>query len=82
MKNNKKTFTGKLIHYERKNNSYYGNPKYFGIFQNEQGETVAATTATNASCAYGFLNWQDKERTITYHTTKTGKNIIDYIEMQ
>ena len=77
----KQTFTSKLIHYERKNNSYYGNPKYFGIFQNEQGETLTATTAINASCAYGFLNYQDKERTITYNTTKTGKNIMDYIEI-
>ena len=81
MKNNKKTFTGKLIHYERKNNSYYGNPKYYGVFENENGEVLTATTATNASCAYGFLNSQDKERTIAYHTTKTGNNIIDYIEI-
>lgn len=82
MKSNKKEFTGKLVTYELKNNSYYGNPKYYGVFVNEKGEVLTATTATNASCAYCFLNSQDKERTIIYHTTKTGNNIIDYINIQ
>ena len=76
----KKTFTGKLIRYERKNNSYYGNPKYYGVFENENGEILEATTATDANCAYGFLNYPEQNRTLTYHTTRTGNNIIDYIE--
>lgn len=76
----RKIFIGKLIHHERRNNSYYGNPKYYGVFQNEKGETLAGTTATNASCAYGFLNYPDKEKTIEYHITKTGNVIIDYIK--
>ena len=75
------TFTGKLIRYERRNNSYYGNPKYFGIFENENGEILQAATASNASCAYEFLNQKNNEREITYHTTKTGNKIIDYIEI-
>ena len=78
----KKTFTGKMIHNERRNNSYYGNPKYFGVFQNESGETFAGTTATNASCAYGFMNYPNQTRTITYHTTKNGNNIIDSIKIE
>lgn len=77
----KKTFTGKMIYNERRNNSIYGNPKYFGIFENENGETFAGTTATNSSCAYGFLNYSNEVRTITYHTTKAGNNIIDYIKI-
>ena len=76
----KKTFTGKLVRYERRNNSYYGNPKYYGVFENENGEILEATTATDASCAYGFLNYPEDVRTVTYHTTRTGNNIIDYIK--
>lgn len=78
----KNTFIGKLIRYERRNNSCYGNPKYFGVFENENGEILQATTASNASCAYGFLNQKDNEREITYHTTTTGNNIIDYIKIK
>ena len=72
-------FTGKLISYERKNNSYNGNPKYYGVFKNESGDVLKAITATDASCAYSFLNNQDKSRVVEYHETKTGNYIIDYI---
>ena len=72
-------FTGKLISYERMNNSEYGNPKYFGVFENENGDTLKATTATDSGCAYGFLNNQHETRIIEYHETKTGNYIIDYI---
>ena len=77
----KNTFIGKLSWCERRNNSYYGNPKYFGIFENENGEILQATTASNASCAYEFLNQKDDKKEITYHTTKAGSNIIDYIKI-
>ena len=76
----KKTFNGKLVRYERKNNSYYGNPKYYGVFEDINGNILCATTANNASCAYGFLNYPEDVRTVTYHTTITGNNIIDYIK--
>ena len=36
----KKTFTGKLVRYERRNNSYYGNPKYFGVFEDAEGNNI------------------------------------------
>lgn len=66
----KLTFTGKLIDYERRNNSPSGNPKYYGIFENEKGETLEATTAADASCGYSFLNHKENKRTITYHVKK------------
>lgn len=77
----KKTFTGILIDYEALNCSYYGNPKYYGVFENEQGEILKARTATDAACAYGFKNDITAPREITYHTTRTGNNIIDYIKI-
>lgn len=75
----RKIFIGKLVDYERRNCSRYGNPKFYGFFENENGETLEATTATDASCGYGFLNQRDEVREIEYHTTRTGNNIIDYI---
>ena len=78
----KSQFTGTMIRHERRNNSYYGNPKYMGVFENENGDYLIATTASNASCAYEFLNQRDDEREITYHTTKTGNKIIDYIKIK
>ena len=77
----RKVFIGKLIYHERRNCSCYGNPKFFGVFETESGERLEATTATNASCAYGFLNKIDNIRKITYHTTRTCNNIIDYIDI-
>ena len=72
-------FTGKITRYERLENSEYGNPKYFGVFKNENGDTLKATTGTDASCGYSFLNNQNETRTLDYHETKTGNYIIDYI---
>lgn len=74
-------FTGKLVNYDRKNSSCYGNPKYYGYFENENGESLSATTASDASCAYGFLNDIEKDRIVTYHITKNGNKIIDYIKI-
>lgn len=76
------TFTGKLAQYERRNNSIYGNPKYYGVFENENGETLSGTTASDASCAYSFLNNKEANRTVTYHITRTDNTIIDYIEIE
>ena len=72
-------FTGKLTSYERKNNSINGNPKYYGVFKNENGDTLKAITATDASCGYSFLNNQHETRTIEYHETKKGSYIIDHV---
>lgn len=74
-------FIGKLANYERKNNSVYGNPKYTALFVDDDLNILRATTANNAACAYGFLNYPEKMRKITYHITKNGNNIIDYIEI-
>jgi hypothetical protein len=78
----KKIFVGKLVDYERMNCSCYGNPKFYGVFENENGETLKATTATNAGCAYGFLNKIDELREVEYHTTRNGNHIIDYIRFK
>ena len=72
-------FTGTMISYKRRKNSDYGNPKYYGIFEAENGDILRGTTGTDASCAYSFLNKQDKNRTVEYHITRTGNVIIDYI---
>lgn len=75
----RKEFIGKLSYYERLNCSCYGNPRFFGVFTNERGETLAGKTATNAACAYGFLNYQNSPRKVTYHITGNGNIIFDFI---
>ena len=75
----RKEFIGKLTCYERLNSSYYGNPRFYGEFTSESGEMLAGKTAVDAACAYSFLNYPDKPRKITYHITKNGNIIFDYI---
>lgn len=75
----RKEFIGKLSYCERLNCSCYGNPRYYGVFTNERGETLVGKTATNAACAYGFLNYQNAPRKVTYHITRNGNIIIDFI---
>jgi hypothetical protein len=74
------TFRGTLTRYERRNCSYYGNPKFFGVFEDSNGNLLEGTTAMDASCGYSFLNNREAEKVITYHETKTGNIIFDYIE--
>lgn len=75
----RKEFIGKLTHYERLNCSCYGNPRYFAVFTSESGETFVGKTAVNAACAYGFLNYQNSPRKVTYHITRNGNVIFDDI---
>lgn len=74
-------FVGKLDYYDRLNCSVNGNPAFYGEFVNAAGETLKGRTASDAQCAYGFLNWVDREREVTYHYTKTGNVIFDYIKV-
>ena len=73
-------FNGKLISYERRNNSVNGNPKYMGVFEAENGDILRGTTASDASCGYSFLNKIEDVKEVTYHVTKNGNIIITYIE--
>lgn len=75
----RKEFIGKLSYYESLNCSCYGNPRFFGVFTNESGEMLVGKTAFNASCAYGFLNYPNVSRKVTYHITRNGNIIFDFI---
>lgn len=75
----KNQFIGKLVDYKRLNNSSYGNPAYYGTFESSNGLTISGRTASNAADAYGFLNNKDGLKLITYHTTKSGNIIFDYV---
>lgn len=74
-------FTGYLTKYVRHNNSSYGNPCYWGEFTSEEGACLRGKTASNAACAYAFLNKSGRPRKIIYHLTKKGNTIIDFIEI-
>ena len=74
-------FVGTLREYESKPCSVYGNPKFAAVFENENGEVLSGTTATDAACAYGFLNFPENPRKVTYHVTRKGNVIFDYVKV-
>ena len=73
-------FTGRMVSYDRLNNSYYGNPAFHAIFVNEAGEVLEGRTTPNASCAYGFLNSERSPRKVRYHVTPSGTVRFDYVD--
>lgn len=80
MKNTRIKTIGKIKDVQFRNTSYYGNPSYYILFENEEGETIKGYTAPNAACAYGCTNSEfSKFACIVYHITKGGKIIIDNI---
>ena len=80
MKANRIKTIGKIKGTSYRNTSVYGNPSYYILFETETGETIKGYTAPNAACAYGCTNSELREFAyIEYHTTKSGKIVIDYI---
>lgn len=80
MKSNRIRTIAKIKKVEYRNRSVYGNPSYYITFENEKGEEITGYTAPNAECAYGCKNPKLREFAyIEYHTTKSGKIVIDYI---
>ena len=72
--------TAKVIGTSYKSTSYYGNPSYWVLFETEDGKEIRAYTASNAACAYSCTNFNGKQCVITYHYTRTGSAIIDYMK--
>jgi hypothetical protein len=77
----KNTFPGaRLIIAERLNCSINGNPRYFVGFETMHGEYIRGKTATDSMAGYSVRNWEQSGRaTVTTHTTRAGRVIIDYI---
>ena len=70
----------KIKDVEFRNRSVYGNPSYYIAFEDEKGKLIIGYTKPNADCAYGCTNSELREFAyIEYHTTKSGKIVIDYI---
>ena len=71
---------GKIKEVQFRNKSVYGNPSYYITFENSEGEEITGYTSPNSSCAYGCKNPDLREFAyIEYHSTKSGKIVIDYI---
>ena len=80
MKTERIKVIGKIKGTAYRNTSYFGNPSYYILFENSEGETIKGYTAANAACAYGCTNSEFREFAyIEYHKTKGGKVIIDNI---
>ena len=68
----------KVINIKRLKNSLCGNPKY----EFNCNDVGLLTTPTNASWVYGFSTdtFLNKNVSIKYHITKTGRYILDSIK--
>lgn len=64
---------------EFKNTSVNGNPSFYVWFEDENGNTFFGYTANDAACGYGVGNYINKRCNITFHYTRKGSLIIDYI---
>lgn len=73
------TTNAKVLGTSYKNTSYYGNPSYYVSFVTDEGEILTGYTASNAACGYSCTNYNGKKCRISYHTTRKGTLIIDYI---
>lgn len=80
MKTNRIKTIAKIKDVEFRNTSVYGNPSYYITFETEEGEEIIGYTKPNADCAYGCRNEDLKKFAyIEYHSTKSGKIVIDMI---
>ena len=69
----------KLVNYERRNSSTYGNPSWYVCFDNGT-DSINGKTASNAQCGYSLTNFRDgRLANVTYHVTEGGNTIIDGI---
>ena len=71
---------GRIISTRYKSTSYYGNPKYYVTFEDENGNVYRGETANNAACAYSINNYDLWDSCIIYfHYTRTGNLLIDFV---
>lgn len=72
----------KVLSVRYKNHSVYGNPSYYVSFETRDGKYYMAKTCTNGMCGYEAQNcryYPDSTYTITFHTTRSGYTIIDFL---
>ena len=80
MKSNRQKTIGKIKDVKFRNHSICGNPSYYITFEDEKGNILIGYTAPNAECAIGCKNPELQEFAyIEYHSTKSGKIVIDDI---
>ena len=69
----------KLVSYERRNSSAYGNPAWYVCFESGT-DSIIGRTASNAQCGYTVENFRDgRACNVSYHITNSGNTIIDSI---
>jgi hypothetical protein len=76
------TYPGaRLITADRLNCSINGNPRWLVRFETMHGDRITAKTTSDSSAGYVVDNWRawNTTATVTTHTTKAGRVIIDYI---
>lgn len=73
-----KVFEGRIIAHEWKGCTMYGNSYFRVVVINDNDERLVGQTAYNAQC--GYVAREGMNAQITYHITRTGNVIIDYVK--
>lgn len=73
-----RVFEGHIISREWKGCTIYGNPYFRVVATNDNDERLVGQTAYNAQC--GYMVREGMNAQITYHITRTGNVIIDYVK--
>ena len=68
----------KILKVKKRKNSIYGNPKYYLITADKDGNLIDGVTATNAAVGYEISwTWEGETKILEYHQTKSGNIIFD-----
>ena len=74
------TITAKVERIIRKGHSINGNPHYTVILTTSTGEEIECKTVVDGSIGYAITNYQTRCGIFTYHKTKNGNIILDFVK--
>lgn len=80
MKTTTNNITAQVKRIIKKGHSLKGNPHYTLTLETQTGTEIQCKTVLNGSIGYGLTNYQNRYGIFTYHETKNGTIILDFVE--
>lgn len=74
--------TAKVLTWQRKRSSVYGNPRYRAVLELPDGQVIEATTRPDASLAYAAPSRPNKLHNVKLHTTPSGRVYLTSCEFE
>ena len=67
-----------VLSVRRGNNSYYGNPSYYLVLRDRNGNLYTAKTVSNGAISYSISYlWERTYKMLRFHFTSSGNMMID-----